>query len=654
MRTHRTHEILAPWSTARPVLDPARLAAVRIEPVQRQRRLAFALDFCLADDGGMTVIPLVLADPAVVVERDREPLIFPHGTPGDDAFARALAERILPHLERLVLRGERAGEHVVTFAPDPRFGAARAAGCFGAAPLRDALTRLAPYRYARRVARGRSVRIDAPDAVGGWAILRAAGTVAVAALRRDAAALAWYGDAPLATGAHADVAIVAADGDAGDAPCVLRLDPPLHSAAATDAHLVAIVDPLPLDAAITFDPAEGPVRRWFAVERAPEPPARAVADPAYRAAGGSAGRIAVILARADALLHPSADTDEARALIAAFGAEGFDAILAASPDELEGADLVHLIGTRDGRRARAIVDAARRRGVPSAVHAHDEDAAQGGWWGADVTRYCFEYGADEHDVAAYLALLAKRAVSVGEARADAPYAPANAAIDDAAAALRDASVVFAASEEEADAIRLRTGRRGPTLAVPPLAATAAPLPVGRLAGADRFALLHAPIGPVANALLVARCAATAGIPLVVAGPVADASYLELVREFGGPGLVVLAGEPAPGVAAGLRAAAGVVVDAAWVGDGGSRLAAAALAGARIAVANQRRFDAPGAEVRRFDPADAAALTRALGEAWDDALRAPGRPAPETVAALAPSTVVRAIVRGYASIATVVT
>ncbi|MEA2786390.1 MAG: hypothetical protein QOF71_2494, partial [Candidatus Eremiobacteraeota bacterium] len=132
------------------------------------------------------------------------------------------------------------------------------------------------------------------------------------------------------------------------------------------------------------------------------------------------------------------------------------------------------------------------------------------------------------------------------------------------------------------------------------------------------------------------------------------SYLALVREFGGPGLVLLPGEPAPGIAAGLRAAAGVVVDANWVGDGGSRLAAAALAGARLALADQRRFDVPGVVPRRFDPADATALTRALGEAWDEALRAPARTAPETVAALAPGAAIRKIVRGYAASATAFT
>jgi hypothetical protein len=649
MRTHRTHEIIAPWSTGAPVLDPARLAAVRIEPVLRQRRPAYALDFFLGDDG-VTVIPLVLVDPVVVVERDRDPLIFPAETPGGDAFAAALAERVLPHLEALVLAGERAGEHVLSFTADARFAAARAAGCFGAAPLRDALARLAPYRYARRFARGRTVRIDAPDAAGGWALLRGAGTVGVAAPRRDPATSAWYGEPPEPP-ARAEVAIVGIGAEAGGAACVVRL-PELGAdpSAAGAGYLVEVVDPLPLDVGITFDPREGPVCRWFAVERAPEPAAHAVAVPAHVAAGASAGRIAVILGRSDASGRPAADSDEAQALVAALAAEGFDALLAASPDQLGGADLIHLIGTRDGRRARAVVEAGRRAGVPVAVHAHDDGAAGGGWWGAEVTRYCFEYGSDERDVNAYLSMLAQRAVSVGPARAGAPYAPAEAAAAEADAALRDAALVFAASEAEAEEIRRRTGRRGTVAVVPSLAAGGAAGEAGPFAGPDPFALVEAPIGPLANQLLVARCAGAAGIPLVLAGPVADASYLERVREFGGPGLVVLDGATSARIAGSLRAAAAVVVDAAWVGEGGSRLAAAALAGARLVLANHRPFEAPGAHVRRFDPADAVALTRALGEAWDEALRSPGRAAPETLAALAPGSVVRAILRGYAGVA----
>jgi hypothetical protein len=245
-------------------------------------------------------------------------------------------------------------------------------------------------------------------------------------------------------------------------------------------------------------------------------------------------------------------------------------------------------------------------------------------------------------VTAYLRLLAQRAVVVGAARAGVPYAPDETAPDDAASALRDASIVFAASEDEAETIRRRTGRRGPLAVVPPLAGAAAPAAVGALVGRDPFVLVHAPIGPLGNQLAVARAAAISKIPLVIAGPVADASYLERVREFGGPQLVVLA--------AGLRRAAGVVVDAAWIGEGASRLAASALAGTVLVVADGRPFDAPGVAVRRFDPADVAALTRAMGEAWDDALRSTHRPAAETVAALAPGAAVRAVVRGYAEAA----
>jgi hypothetical protein len=645
MRTHRTHETIAPWSTGAPVLDPARLAAVRIEPATRQGRPVLVLDLCLTAGAQLTVIPLVIVEPAAVIERDRDPLIFPHGVPGGDDFAVALSQRIVPHLEHLMLDGAPIAEHVLTLAPAAAFEAARRAGCFGAAPLRDALARLAPYRYARRFARARTVRIDAPDAVGGWALLRDAGNVAVAEARRDGAALAWYGEPPVASG-RADVALLGAGGDPGDAACVVQLEP--GPGTTTGTTRIDVVEPLPLDAFISFDAADGPVRRWFTVVRAVEPPLRPLPVLHHRAAGGSAGRIAVVLGRGDGLASPGADTDEARALVAALGAEGFEALLATSPDEALGADLVHLIGTRDGRRAKSVVDAARRAGIPVAVHAHDDDPAAGGWWGAEVTRFCFEYGDDERAVGSYLAMLARRAVTVGAARAGVRYAPPGAGASEADAALLEASVVFAATAEEGASIRARTGRRGPVEIVPPLVAGAGPAPLGALTGPDRFALVHGPIGPLGNQLLVARCAADAAIPLVVAGPVADRSYLQRVREFGGPNLIVAAGEPAAEVAGALRRAAAVVVDAAWVAEGGARLAAAALAGALLAVSDRRRYGIPGTEPRRFDPADAKALTRALGEAWDEALRSPRPAPPETLAALDPNAVIRAIVRGYAA------
>jgi hypothetical protein len=340
MRTHRTHRVIAPWSTGAPVSDAGRLAAVRIEPVLHQRRPALLLDLYLASDAGDTVVPGVLVEPDLVVERERDPLVWPHGAPVDDAFAQAVADLVLPHLERLVLSGEDVSEHVLRLAAAPRFDAARAAGCLGAAPLRESLVRLAPYLYARRFARRRTVRLDAADAVGGWAALRDIAMVTVAAERCEPDAVAWYGAPPHAL-TTAEVAIVG-PGAAAAEPVVLRLD-----AGGPDA--IAVVRPVPLDASDLFDPAAGPVVRRFAVETSPVRISRAP-RPEYLATGGSSGRIAVVLGRADAAPRPHADLDEARALVAALRAEGFDAELAEPAALPGGADLVHLIGTRDGRR----------------------------------------------------------------------------------------------------------------------------------------------------------------------------------------------------------------------------------------------------------------------------------------------------------------
>ncbi|HTW82755.1 MAG TPA: hypothetical protein VMD91_01655 [Candidatus Sulfotelmatobacter sp.] len=645
MRTHRVFDVIAPWSTGTPVDDPQRLAAVRIEPVVRQRHNALLLDFYLAGEHGDTVVPGVFVEPKLIVERERDPLLFPAGFRGGDGFATALAERILPHLDALMRSGMLFGEHVVAFAAAPRFEAARAIGAFGAAPLRDALVRLAPYHWARRYVRGREVLLDAPDAVGGWMVLRDLGTVGVAPGSRDAAAMAWYGEPPSSSAA---TVVVLGDGLAApsSAETVLRLD-------AAGPGAVGVVDPLPVDVGFAYDAAEGPPRRSFVVERVAEPQRRAPLPPTGGVQGGSAGRIVIVLGRSDAANEPGADTDEAAALAAGLTAEGFEVAYGVHPDEVAGADLVHIIGVRDGRRVRGIVDAARRARIPSAIHAYEEDAAAGLWWGATVARLCFEYGADEASVERYLAMLARRAVSVGEATADAPYAPPQAELEESAAALRDAAIVFVASDEEAQRVLRRSGRRTTLAVVPPLVAIHEPAAVGQLVGPDPFAFVHAPIAPAANQLLVARSAAAAGIPLVLAGPVLDASYLERVREFGGRDLIVLP-EPSAAQAAGLRMAAAVVVDAAWLGEGSARLAAAVLAGARLAVAERRSFAIPGIVPQRFDPGDLGALTRALGEAWDEGRRFPPVPPAEATGALMPAMVIRGIVRGYAEAAAGVT
>ena len=640
MRTHRRSIVLPPWSIGAPLSDPAQLVAIRMEPVLRGRAGTVVLDLILEHADALTVIPGVVLDRAALVDRDRDALIFPDGTPGGDSAAAALAERVLPLCEGIVLDAIPFSEHVLRIADSPRFDAARAAGCYGAAPLADALARLAPYRAARRYARRLTVAIDAADAVGGWALLRGCANVGIAAHRGDAAACAWYGEPPAAAEAP-DVRIVDADAaPAAGAPWTVRI---IGSSADVVAD-VALVAPLALDLAFSNDPAEGAVSGGISVE--PPPLRDAPPDLArYIAAGGSGGRIAVVVGRRDAASIPAADSDEAEALVAALRAEGFsvDLGLAAPIGEY---DFVHLIGARDGALAAEVVAAARAANVAIAVTAHEDGADNGGWWGAAVTRLSFDYAADEAAFRTYTDLLARRALEIGPIRASAPYSPNPAATAARAAALRDADVVFVASEAEAAAVRAR-GRSGPIHIAAPMSAPATP-DVRRLSGAQPFVFVHAPIGPEGNVASVARVTADLGLPLIVAGPVVDAAYCELVRAVGGPDLVVLAGEPSAADAAGLRARAAVVVDPAWVGFGPARAAAALLSGACLVLAEQRPF--AGLPLRRFDPANLADLTRALGEAWDDAVRAPRTVTAESLAILAPGIAIRTVLAGYAAAA----
>jgi hypothetical protein len=647
MRTHRRSIVLAPWSIGAPLSDPAQLVAVRMEAVLRGRVGTIVLDLVLEHADALTVIPGVVLDRAALVDRDRDVLIFPEGTPGGDSAAAALAERVLPLCEGIVLDAVPFGERVLRVADSPRFDAARAGGYYGAAPLTDALGRLAPYRAARRYARRLTVAIDAADAVGGWALLRGAASVGVVAARRDAAALAWYGEPPAASETP-DVRIIDADAaPAPPAPWTIRVRGPQDASgadmAAGDAD-VALIAPLALDLAFSNDAADGAIVGSIAVE----PPPLRDAPPElarYVAAGGSGGRIAIVVGRRDAETLPAADTDEAAALAAALRAEGFtvDVGLTAPIAEY---DFVHVIGARDGLYAAELVASARAARVAVAVTAHEDGADVGGWWGAAVTRLSFDYAVDEAAFATYTDLLARRALEIGPIRAGTPYTPNPAAATARAAALRDADVVFVATEAEADVVRGR-GRTGPIRIAAPMSAPSA-TDVRHLVGGQPFVLVDAPIGPEGNAASVARVAAHLGLPLVVTGPVVDAAYLELVRAVGGPDLVVLAGERSAADAAGLRARAAVVVDPAWVGWGPARGAAALLSGARLVLAQPLPFaDVP---LRRFDPANLGDLTRALGEAWDDAVRSPRSVGAEILGVLAPGIAIRTVLAGYAAAA----
>jgi hypothetical protein len=220
-------------------------------------------------------------------------------------------------------------------------------------------------------------------------------------------------------------------------------------------------------------------------------------------------------------------------------------------------------------------------------------------------------------------MLARRAVEVDGVGATRPYAPEIVGTVDSERVLAMADVVLVNSERELAAIEgFRRGR--PAFVVPPLpGAAVAGRPVGARVGPDPYVLVHAPIWPEANQLVLARAALSLGVPMVLAGAVADPAYAERLREFA-PDRVIVLDEPDAASVATLYRAASVVADAAWIGRGHARLATAAALGAAVVCSQNRWVDLPEAGYWSVDPADAVSVARGIGEAWDAAVRSDPR------------------------------
>jgi hypothetical protein len=623
MRTHRVFPALQPWlwrtELLRELVSVEHLRAVRLEPVTRGREPAAFADLHFSDGERAVTVPLVYVDLAQLDVRESDPLVFPHGLLGvvPDARVSEVVERLMADLERRALTGGFWHEDVLRFGPSPIFERARERGFFGAAPLAVSLPRIAGAVYAQRFAASKHAIAYGSGAAEAAAFVRG-GAVSCGILEAaaDADATAWYGAFdPAAPEGTYDLAVGRGPA-AVRATVTVRLDAETH-----DGMRIACAVPLPADMMLSFDPADGPAALAFSVVATREPftrPAAVIQMPST--AGGSAGRIALVV-RPDGAEAPDADTDEAAALARALRREGFtaeildgvDAVAAFAPD------LVHLFGVRPGAHARRIAEWAGAARKPLVVHAYYELPQNGGYWGAMVAPYCFGYSADDRSVSNYLDLLARRAVEVDGVSATAPFAPASVGLADAERVLGLADVVLVNSERERVAVEAFRPRR-PTFIVPALPVNAEePAPVGAYVGTDPFILVHAPIGPEANQLMLARAAGDVGVPMVFAGAVADPLYVERLREFAPSGVYLLA-EPAPEIVAGLYRAASVIASAAWTSRGHGRLATAAALGAAVVCSHGIWLDVPDEGRWAVDPADVRSIARGLGVAWDNAYR----------------------------------
>jgi hypothetical protein len=366
--------------------------------------------------------------------------------------------------------------------------------------------------------------------------------------------------------------------------------------------------------------------------------------------GGSAGRIGVVV-RSDAAGVPDSDTDEAAALADALRREGFTVEVVHEIDALEAfaPDLVHLYGVRPGGFARPVAEWASDHRKPLAVHALYESPALGGYWGAMAAPYCFTYSGDDRNVGAYLEMLARRAVEIDGVSAMVPFGPPLAGLADSERVLAQADVVLVNSQREwalVDALRPRRL----TLVVPPLPVrSSAGEPIGALVGTEPFVLVHAPICPEANQLLLARAAAEVGVPMVLAGVIADPAYAERLREFA-PANVSLIGEPSAAALGTLYGTATVMADAAWTTRGHGRLLTGAACGAAVVCSLARWIELPAEGRWMVDPGDVASIARGIGEAWDAAVRSdPGVQATASFARDGLRTAAAAMLAAYSQI-----
>ena len=618
MRTHRVFPALQAWSwradLLRELASGEHLVAARIEPVTRGREPTAFLDLHFSDGERAITIPLVYVDIAQLDVREADPLLFPHSVLGTltDARAKEIVDRVLPELERRAIDGGFRIEEVLRFGDASRFAVARERGFFGAAPLATSLPRIAPAIYAKRFSVGKHVVAYGPDAFELGAFLSGAGTPCLV-IGDDPVARAWYGEFGAAdTSQSYDLAI-------GTGPAPVSAATHVCVGGGGSGRAIALEVPVPADLMVAFH-AMAADAGHFTVATTREPYTRLAPDVALSApVGGSAGRVAIVV-RPDAALVPDADTDEAVALAQALGREGFAVEVVSSIDGLDAflPDLVHLFGVRPGAFARRVAQWASDARKTLAVHAYHEAPADGGYWGALVSPYCFSYSGDDRSVSTYLDLLMRRAVEVDGIGPNMKYAPPVMGLPDSEHVLGMADVVFVNSERELRAVEPYRKRR-PTFVVAPIPLIAvAPEPVGTLVGSDPFILIHGPIGPEGNQLMVARGAASVGAPLVLAGTIDDPRYAERLREFAAAQLQIL-DEPSPALTMGLYRSAAVIADASWIGRGHSRLATAAALGASVVSSRARWVDLLGNESRTVDPADLNSIARGIGEAWDNAI-----------------------------------
>ncbi len=529
------------------------------------------------------------------------------------------------------------------------FEQAREARFIGAASYDAVLADAAPYVYAARFARDKRVAIRDPHGALGAAMLARHAVSIQADLGADnnAAAHRWFGkDLFRRLDGEHDVDIAAKGTPIGSAPVRLVLD------AEQGERVVRVATPVPSEIMVSFDPDDAPPVRSFAVECDVRRPGRGTRGGRSFSQGGSSGRV-LILVRDDARRSPDSDVEDADELARLLSGEGFAADVRAASTAVDPAsyDLVHaFVGMRPGEFWPAL-SAARRDDVPIVVTACIEDVAVQGVWGSGIVPVALSMSAYEAQLAANLDMLEARRLEADglHPQYQEPFAQFGAALREVYAL---ASAVIVSGPEE-EALLRRYAYTGPVSYVQAYANTMIePAPVEHLCGTSDYALLHGPVEGRSNQFMAVRAAVANDVPLVLAGPINDASYYHALMAWGNE-RVLFVPNPSQAELAGLYRGARVFLDVAWIRYGLRRIAQAALSGCALVAASRGYAPAlwrPG--LMEADPGSERGITRALGDAWFHALerRADIDACAERVAAACdPRAALVATVQAYADV-----
>lgn len=534
---------------------PEHLVAARIEPAFTSQQ-EFWLDLIFHERGEFLALPFVQIDVAMLLLPESSAFIWPA------AFARKertapLEDRLEPWLLTVAFQESVAQESLELFTGESivreRLERAREAAFLGASSAQRFFSAIAPYAYAQRFAKGRSVGIADPLGASGAAMLAADAQVRADLESRERAELArmWFGldifDGP---DGEADVTIGYAGGSVAS---IERWS--------GEGRCVAVADPAFPPVTCSFDPEDGPIVAEYGV-RAREPMRRTSAVGDAPLIGGSSGRIALLL-REDFARSGGPDVDEAYALAAALERQGFIARLLppaqCDPREL---DLIHAIGARHAQQFLGVARAARQSNVPFVLTPRLDDPENEAGLGAAAVRATSASILDLQASALLETSLARRQLESGDGvRAG----HVTVAVDDMRALLALCGAAIFTSDAEREQVAALCGYRGPARVV---AGVLAPepdaLPVGSLVGFDPFVLMHGTAEASANHHVLVRAAATLGLPLAIVGSVYEVPLYQFSMAIAGRQTVWLPeASLQPGELAGLYAAARVYADPGW-------------------------------------------------------------------------------------------